>query len=61
MKEDGIVEARPFSGPCFEECVPRDQNVVGLPVTKHLDANKVAGNNDGVQAIYTNAVHRLEP
>jgi hypothetical protein len=61
MKDDGIVEARPFSEHCFEECVPRDQNVVRLPVTKHLDANKVAGDNDGVQAIYANAIHRLEP
>jgi hypothetical protein len=61
MENYGVMKAWPFSRYCLDESVSRDQEIVSLPIPKHLYPHQSRSHNDGVESIYTNTIHGLKP
>src|SRR5208282_4357227 len=61
IKENRAFEPRPLVIPRFCQLVPGNEQIVGPLYPKHLNPDQYRRDHDRVHAVYTNAVHALQP
>ena len=61
VKNDGVIESWTLSFVSFDQFVPADQNIIGVPAAEDLYANQAWSDYDGMQSVDSDIIQGLKP